>query len=69
MAPIPTTFEQDTIELIENIDRRQRDLSEFQIPRLRDCVGPLATQQQYAGEVREDIDVLARIIEVRLLYN
>jgi len=38
-------------------------LLEFQIPRLRDCKGPLTVQQNLAAELREDVDVLGRQIE------
>lgn len=65
MPPLPATFNPDTTALIDALNRRQRDLRNFQLPRLRACAGPLAVQQQYAGEVREDMDVLARGVEVR----
>lgn len=65
MAPIPSTFAQEIIDLLENLDRRRKDLLDFQIPRLRDCTGSLVTQQQYAAEVREDIEAFSRIVEVR----
>ncbi|KAK7678316.1 hypothetical protein QCA50_018664 [Cerrena zonata] len=63
MAPIPSTFAQEIIDLLENLDRRRKDLLDFQIPRLRDCTGSLVTQQQYAAEVREDIEAFSRIVE------
>lgn len=66
MAPIPSAFNQETVDMIENVDRRKRDLLDFQIPRLRDFTGSLVTQQQYAAEVREDIELFSRIIEVRM---
>ena len=64
MAPIPSTLQADIRTQIDALNRRQKDLREFQIPRLRKCEGPLATQQQYAAELREDIEVFARQIEV-----
>lgn len=64
MAPIPTTFDADAQALLEAIERRQNDLSTFQIPRLRACTGPLATQQAWAAEVREDVEQLAKQVEV-----
>lgn len=64
MAPIPTTFDTDAQALLEAIERRQNDLSTFQIPRLQACTGPLATQQGWAAEVRDDIEQLAKQVEV-----
>lgn len=64
MPPLPNTFDDETKGLIESVQRRRNDLSEFQIPRLRDCKGPLAVQQSLAAELREDIDILGRQIEV-----
>ncbi|KAN0084391.1 hypothetical protein V8E55_007895 [Tylopilus felleus] len=63
MAPIPTTFDAEAQALLEAIERRQNDLSTFQIPRLRSCTGPLATQQAWTAEIREDIEQLAKQVE------
>jgi len=63
MAPIPTTFNADAQAVLEAVERRRNDLSTFQIPRLQACTGPLATQQAWAAEVREDIEQLAKQIE------
>lgn len=63
MPPIP---DDDTKSLISSVRRRLKDLSEFQIPRLRDCNGPLAVQQNLAAELREDVDTLAKQIEVNI---
>ncbi|KAI0656886.1 Sec20-domain-containing protein [Cubamyces menziesii] len=63
MPPLPSALDEETANLIDLIQRRQKDLSEFQIPRLRQCTGPLALQQQYAAELRDDLDVLARQVE------
>ncbi|KAG2147871.1 uncharacterized protein EDB93DRAFT_1226391 [Suillus bovinus] len=63
MPPIPTTLDAEALSLIESIERHHNDLSTFQIPRLRDCAGPLTTQQAWAAGVREDIEGLARQIE------
>ncbi|GJJ11116.1 hypothetical protein Clacol_005347 [Clathrus columnatus] len=54
MAPITITFSEDANELIEQLDRRQKDIQDFQIPRLRDYKGSLAGQQEYAADLRED---------------
>lgn len=67
MAPIPTTFDAETQALLEAVEQRQNDLSMFQIPRLRACTGPLATQQAWAAEVREDIEQLSKQVEVSRL--
>ncbi|KAF8843898.1 hypothetical protein BDN67DRAFT_994700 [Paxillus ammoniavirescens] len=63
MPPLPTTFDVDALALLEAIERRQNDLSTFQIPRLKTCTGPLVVQQAWAAEVREDVDQLAKQIE------
>lgn len=64
MAPIPATFDADAQALLEAAERRQNDLSTFQIPRLRSCAGPLATQQALVAEIREDIEQLTKQVEV-----
>ncbi|EED83128.1 predicted protein [Postia placenta Mad-698-R] len=63
MAPIPSTLDETTRKLVESLDRRRKDLSEFQIQRLRTCTGPLPVQQQYAAELREDLDIFTRQVE------
>lgn len=65
MAPIPTQLDEEISNSIHSLQRRQKDLAEFQIPRLRECKGPLTTQQQYAAELREDLDSFAKQVEVR----
>ncbi|KAF7360395.1 Sec20-domain-containing protein [Mycena venus] len=63
MAPLPNTFDEETLQLIAAAQRHEKDLAEFQIPRLRSCQGPLSLQQNMAAELREDIDTFARQIE------
>ncbi|EEB96675.1 hypothetical protein MPER_04150, partial [Moniliophthora perniciosa FA553] len=63
MPPIPPTFDSNTQDLISSTSRLINDISEYQIPRLRDCKGPLSAQQQLANEVREDLDKLGRQIQ------
>ncbi|KAJ7634790.1 Sec20-domain-containing protein, partial [Roridomyces roridus] len=63
MPPLPHTFDEETQKLIEATRRREKDLNEFQVPRLRECRGPLSLQQNLAAELREDIDTFARQIE------
>ena len=66
MPPLPLTFDDATSASIASIQRRQSDLRDFQIPRLRGCGESLATQQQYAAELREDLETVMRLIEVRI---
>ncbi|KAG6901599.1 hypothetical protein C0995_010160 [Termitomyces sp. Mi166 len=63
MAPIPVVFTDETSQSISAAKRRQNDLVDFQIPRLRSCQGPLSLQQNLAAELREDIDSFARQVE------
>jgi protein transport protein SEC20 len=65
MPPLPNTFDEETLDLIAGARRHEKDLAEFQIPRLRSCQGPLSLQQTLAAELREDVDTFARQIEVR----
>jgi protein transport protein SEC20 len=67
MAPIPTTFDESTKSTIDNLERRLKDLADFQIPRLRKCTGQLALQQRWNAELRDDLDACAQRIEVRCL--
>ncbi|EPT00578.1 hypothetical protein FOMPIDRAFT_1162936 [Fomitopsis schrenkii] len=63
MAPLPSSLSEDLLTIIESLRRRRKDLSDFQLQRLRSCTGPLAIQQQYAAELREDLDTFARHVE------
>lgn len=65
MPPLPSALDEETTELIGLIERRQKDLADFQLPRLRQCMGPLSLQQQYAAELRDDLDAFAKQVEVR----
>ena len=66
MPPLPTTFDDATNASIASIQRRQKDLREFQLPRLRGCTESLTVQQQYAAELREDLETITRLVEVSL---
>lgn len=66
MPPLPTTFDDATNASIASIQRRQNDLHEFQLPRLRGCSESLTVQQQYAAELREDLETITRLVEVSL---
>jgi protein transport protein SEC20 len=69
MPPIPSTLDEDVRAQLESLERRQKDLQTFQIPRLRSFDGALATQQQYAAELREDIEAFARQLEVSYILT
>lgn len=65
MPPLPLSpIFQEASNLMLAMQRRAKDLETFQIPRLRDCKASLAVQQQYAGELREDVDGMYRQLEV-----
>lgn len=68
MPPLPSALDEETTDLISLIERRQKDLADFQLPRLRQCTGPLSLQQQYAAELRDDLDAFAKQVEVRRVY-
>lgn len=68
MPPLPSTLDEETTNLVESIQRREQDLTSFQIPRLRSCKGPLAVQQRYADELREALDELSGQVDVRLIF-
>ncbi|TRM63548.1 hypothetical protein BD626DRAFT_402260 [Schizophyllum amplum] len=63
MAPISIGIDEETAALLERARRRQVDLTKSQIPRLRQCTGPLAAQQALAADVRDDLDTFARLVE------
>ncbi|KAL4249862.1 Sec20-domain-containing protein [Abortiporus biennis] len=63
MAPLPSTIDADVQARIDSLQRKQKDLFDFQIPRLKNCKGPLILQQQYAAEVRDDIEQFAKVVE------
>ena len=64
MAPIPVSLDDETKNLIDGLQRRQKDLAEFQVPRLHQCKGPLAEQERLAAELKEDLDVFGRQVDV-----
>ena len=63
MPPLPSTLSAEVQASIASLQRKQTDLENFQIPRLRTCKGPLSTQQQFASELREDVDTFARDLD------
>lgn len=66
MPPLTVTsaIHEETANLVELLNRRQRDIQGFQIPRLRDFEGSLAIQQQYAAELREDLELFGINVQV-----
>lgn len=66
MAPIPSGFDNETNTLILDLQRRQKDLSDFQLGRLRECRESVAVQQRFANEMKEDLDFFERQTEVRI---
>ena len=69
MPPLPVTLNEEIVSIIDSLRRRRQDLSGLQIQRLRTCTGPLTVQQQYAAELREDLDAFARQVEVCLFLD
>jgi len=64
MPPLPSSLDQESLALIDQVERRKTDLNDYQLPRLRNCQGPLSVQQDLAAELREDIDTFASQVEV-----
>jgi len=64
MAPIPVRLPEEAYTLISAAERRFGCLNEVEIPKLRNCTGPLVVQQTLAEELREGTALLARQIEV-----
>lgn len=58
-----TTYD-EAVQVHDGLRRRLKDLQEHSIPNLRDCKGPLAFQQQLAAEIRDDIDIFNRELQV-----
>jgi protein transport protein SEC20 len=46
--------------------RRLADLQTYQLPRLRDCRGPVDLQRELSAELKEDIRRVERSIDVSL---
>ncbi|EIM88926.1 Sec20-domain-containing protein [Stereum hirsutum FP-91666 SS1] len=63
MPPLPPQFDEGTLASISTIERRVVDLKDFQIPRLKECRESLGVQQQYAAELRDDLEGLAGLVE------
>lgn len=64
MAPIPNTLPEDALLLISATERRYNYLTESELPKLRQCIGPLSLQQTLAEDLRVDTVALTRQVEV-----
>ena len=64
MAPIPNTLPEDALFLISAAERRYNYLLDSELPKLRQCIGPLSVQQTLAEDIRVDTIALTRQIEV-----
>jgi hypothetical protein len=64
IPPISSPLFLEAKTTYEGLSRQLKDLDEYQIPRLRDCKGTLTLQQQYAAELRDDTEALAKRMEV-----
>ncbi|TFK73484.1 Sec20-domain-containing protein, partial [Pluteus cervinus] len=63
MPPIPQVLDQEATNIVASAKRHLVDIKEFQLPRLRQCTGPLSLQQQLAAELRESTDAFASQVE------
>ncbi|KAH9024799.1 hypothetical protein EDB84DRAFT_1273790, partial [Lactarius hengduanensis] len=61
--PLPPTFDDAIGASIASTQRRQIYLRDFQIPHLRGCMESLATQQEFATELREDLETVVRLVK------
>ncbi|KAF8167292.1 Sec20-domain-containing protein [Crassisporium funariophilum] len=62
MAPLPSRLSEETLSIISAAERRYKHLAEVEVPKLRQCLGPLAIQQTLAEDLREDTVALTRQI-------
>ncbi len=58
---------EEALSLISSAERRYRHLSEFEVPDLRKCTGPLTVQQTLAEEVRGSTMLLTQQIQVNVV--
>ncbi|KAF8809472.1 Sec20-domain-containing protein [Phlegmacium glaucopus] len=63
MAPILNTLPEDVLSLISAVERRCNYLTESELPKLRQCIGPLSLQQTLAEELRVDTAAVTRQVE------
>jgi hypothetical protein len=69
MPPLPIILDEQAQRLIFSAQRLRDDLVEVKIPGLRGCTGPKALQQRLAEELREDVNRLARELEVCFAFD
>ena len=68
MAPIPSTLPEDVLFLISAAERRYNYLTDSELPKLRQCIGPLSVQQTLAEDLRVDTIALTRQVEVSSIH-
>ena len=69
MAPISNTLPEDALSLTSAAERRYNYLTESELPKLRQCIGPLSLQQTLAEDLRVDTVALTRQVEVSSFEN
>lgn len=52
-------------QITTSIRRRLADLQTYQLPRLRECKGPIDLQRELSAELKEDIRRIKRSLDVR----
>jgi hypothetical protein len=63
------TMSTDSQQITNSIRRRLADLQTYQLPRLRDCKGPIDLQRDLAAELKDDIRKVKRSIDVSLPWE
>lgn len=66
-TPMSSAYD-EAVQVHDGLIRRLKDFQEHSIPNLRDCKGPLAFQQQLAAEIRDDMDIFNRELQVRAIW-
>lgn len=60
----------ETHQITTSIRRRLADLQTYQLPRLRECMGPIDLQRELSAELKEDIRRIKRSLDVcAVRYN
>jgi hypothetical protein len=63
------TMSTDSQLITNSIRRRLADLQTYQLPRLRDCKGPIDLQRDLSAELKDDIRKIKRNIDVSVLSS
>jgi len=69
MPPVAPRLHEDALSLVSAIEGRFQNLFEVEIPRLRQCSGPLSLHQAFSEEIREETLVLSKSLDVGLTYG